>query len=240
VRGTDEFIPDCECDPEASAILERVDRGKLLAFIADARDRATESFRAAAKRSVWRSAAFDFVRRIRFSEVFKDLRAETAAEIVEWAAREILGPGPEFLWEEFLGDSDTRGGIGDPYTDFLRCWDKIKGPGQLADALKAVQANPPADGDFGQAATGTRNARYRAFLALVEELAERRGETVLPLAVKPIGEGFGRSPSTVSGWLGRAVGHRFLDPVSEGRRGHAAEYEWLGRGTQMGNGSPAT
>ena len=67
------------------------------------------------------------------------------------------------------------------------------------------------------------------FLALVHRLVEIQGDPPVYLALTPIGECFGVTSSAVSGWRMRAVEDGFLKQINEGKRGRAAEFEWLGR-----------
>lgn len=224
--------PALPLSARAASIIADVNRSELLVLVLEARDRADERIRAAGEVRRWHSVAWDFVYWIRFKEPFKDLSAKVAAELVEWAAAKILDTDVEFLWMELLGDSDSLGGGSDPYSDFRQCWDKLRGPDGLAALLDGIRADPPTDGEFGPDASGARNAAYRQFLALVQRLVNLQDGQLVFLAVKPIGSLFDVTPSTVSNWRVRAVDDGFLKLVSEGKRGRAAEYEWLGRSSQ--------
>lgn len=177
----------------------------------------------------WRSPAFEFTRRVRWLPELRNLTGLGAGEILHAALGVLFEQDKEeFLWEHLIGHSDTDGNAVDPYTDFLVCWDKLRGPGVgvLDLALAEVKANPDAESFLAGRLSGMQLAAFRTFLALCNRLQERAEEGVIAPAVEPVARLLGVDAQQVSRWRLLAVKYGYLEQVEQARRGRAAEFRF--------------
>jgi len=149
----------------------------------------------------FRTAAFEFARRMKVYPMLLGLVAEAAAELIEQAFVEIFpSVESELLWEEALGTDNTKGGHSDPFVDFLNSWNECEKPGAgaLADAVQLAQDNPRPVDYFGGLFKGPRYFNFRWLLTTAENLQATQGEDNILLPERLLGLLMNLTPQAVS------------------------------------------